>query len=62
MRGAILDKNTGKYVGLNDFAFTTQPPNNENFKYAVDIEFNREPQNVIEEFLAVFDVIKQKVI
>lgn len=60
MRGTILDKNTGKYIGLNNTSYSTQPPNSSNFKYAIEIEFNKEPQNIIEEILSVFDAIKHK--
>ena len=60
MRGTILDKDTGKYIGLNNTSYSTQPPNSSNFKYAIEIEFNKEPQNIIEEILSVFDAIKHK--
>ena len=48
MAGTVLDKTTGKKVGLNDFVYSTQPPNNSNFKYSTEVEFNKEPQNLLE--------------
>lgn len=60
MSKAILEESTGNYIGLDEFCYTTQPPNSTNFKYAVDIEFNHEPQNIFEEILTIFDVLKQK--
>lgn len=60
MRKEILDKNTNTYVGLYDEAYSTQPANSNNFNYPVDIEFNKEPQNLFEDILTVFDAIKQK--
>lgn len=55
----IQDKTTGQYIGLPEFAYTTQPPQTENFKYAVETELNKEPQNLFEEILTVFDAIKR---
>ena len=53
MSGNILDTNTSKYVGLNEFAYNTQPPNNSNFTNSVEIEFNKEPKNIIESILSI---------
>lgn len=50
--------NGGK-AGLSDFAYSTQPPNEDNFTYAVDTEFNIEPQNVIEYLLSIIDIVKK---
>ena len=49
MSEEIWDESTGKYIGLNEFAYKTQPPNSTNFRYAIEIEFNQEPQNLFEE-------------
>ncbi len=60
MRGNIYDKSTGKYVGLNDFVYTTQPVNNADFKYSVEEELYVEPQNIIEEVKTIFDTLAKK--
>ena len=53
MFGNILDTSTGKYVGLNEFVYNTQPPNNSDFINSVEIEFNKEPKNIIESILSI---------
>ena len=60
MSKSILDSSTGNYIGLDDFVYSTQPPNSENFRYPIEIEFNVEPKNILEEILSIFDTLKQK--
>lgn len=60
MQKKILDKSTGNYVGLDETVYYTQPPNNSNFKYPAEIAFNKEPQNIFEEILTIFDVLLKK--
>lgn len=57
MAKQILDSSTGKYLGLDEFVYTAQPPNNNDFRYAIEIEFNKEPQNIIEEIASIIDKI-----
>lgn len=57
MQKSILDKNTGKYVGLDNFAYQTQPPNSNDFRYPMEIEINVEPQNIFEKVNAMIDVL-----
>ena len=53
----IKDKTNNEYIGLEEFIYNTQPPNQDNFKYALDIEFNKEPQNLFEEILSVKNIL-----
>lgn len=53
MAGNILDRQTGERVGLNDFVYGTQPPNNSNFNYAMEVDFNKEPHNLLEHILTI---------
>lgn len=57
MSKKILDTSTGKYIGLDEFCYKTQPLNSDNFKHPIEIEFNQEPQNIIEEIKIIFDVL-----
>ncbi len=57
MNGEIYDRVISNYVGLNDFAYNTQPPHIDNFKYAQEEELYIEPQNIIEEVKAIVDVL-----
>ena len=59
MAGAIVDRDTNEQVGLNDFVYNTQPPNNSNFNNATEIKFNNEPKNIIENILAIKDCLTQ---
>ena len=59
MSKKILDSNTGKYVGLDEFCYKTQPPKSTNFKYPIEVEFIHEPQNIFEEILAIVDMYKK---
>ncbi len=36
-------------VGLDEIVYTLTPPAESDFKYSIDIAFNEEPQNIIEE-------------
>ncbi len=60
MRGEIYDKETGEYIGLSDFAYTTQPINNEDFNYVIREELDVEPQNIIEEIKTIFNVLTKR--
>lgn len=60
MRATILDSNTGQYVGLSETTYLTQPPNNDNFKYSIDVEFNEEPENIFEEVLTIIQTLKKE--
>lgn len=49
--------NTGDTVGLDEVVYTLTPPANSDFRYSVELEFNDEPDNFIEETRNLFGVI-----
>lgn len=57
MRCEILNKTTNQYVGLNEKVYYFKPPHENNFKYALEIEFNKEPENIIEEISQLVNVV-----
>lgn len=60
MSARIWDERSKSYTGLNEIAYKTQPPNSRNFRYTIELEINREPQNIFEEILTIFDALKQR--
>lgn len=60
MRKEILDKTTNEYIGLDEMVYGTQPPNSSNFRYPIDLNFNVEPKNIIEEILTIFKTLGRK--
>lgn len=57
----ILDKKTNQYVGLNDEVFKYKPVNENNFKFALEVTFNKEPENIIEEIEGLFNVLVEAI-
>lgn len=57
MRCKILDEKTGEYIGLNEIVYSLKPAQNSNFKYAVEIELDEEPQNIIEEIKLIISIL-----
>lgn len=49
----------GKLVGLNEIVYTLTPPAKSDFRYSIELEFNREPQNIIDEAKNLFDTISK---
>ena len=50
----------GKLIGLDETVYKNTPPAKSDFKYSIEVEFNKEPQNIIEEIRNVFGVIGNK--
>ena len=57
MRCEILDKKTNQYVGLNEKVFILKPVNENNFKFPIEVKFNDEPDNLLEEIKSLFSVV-----
>lgn len=57
MNCKILDKETGEYVGLYNDVYKYKPVHESNFEFPIEIEFNREPQNIFEEIKSLFEVV-----
>lgn len=47
----------GKLIGLDEVVYTLTPPAESDFKYSVEIEFNNEPENIIEEIRCIFNIV-----
>ena len=60
MRQQIKD-NTGRYIGIHENVYTYKPANNNDFKYSIEIDFNKEPKNIIEEIRTIFSAISNTV-
>lgn len=48
-----IKTNTGKTVGLNEIVYKLTPPAESDFRYSIQVEFNNEPDNVIEEIRTI---------
>lgn len=59
LKGKILDKKTNQYVGLNENVFRYKPANENNFKFALEVKYNEEPSNIIEEVKGLFNVLSE---
>lgn len=57
LRGKILDKENNCYIGLDEKVLTLKPSHDDNFDYALEIKFNKEPSNLIEEINSLIDVL-----
>lgn len=60
MNKNILDKTTGNRIGLYDDVYAMKPYHRSSFKYSTEIEFNKEPNNIIEEIQGVIRTIKNE--
>lgn len=47
----------GKLIGLDEIVYTLTPPAESDFKYSVEIQFNEEAENIIEEIRNLFVTI-----
>lgn len=55
----IVDKN--KYIGLNEKVYALKPVNEHNFKFSVEVNFNHEPNNILEEIKSLFNVLTEAI-
>lgn len=53
MRCNIYDEKNNKYIGLDPIIYNLQPTKQTNFEYTMEIEFNDEPDNFLEEILKI---------
>ena len=54
MSKKIYDTVNDKYIGLEPEVYKMQPANESNFEYSLEIEFIKEPENIIEELSKIF--------
>ena len=50
----IYDNLNNEYVGLNPEVYKSKPAHESNFRYSLEIEFIKEPDNIIEELSKIF--------
>ncbi len=60
MRCTIKNEN-GELIGLNNVVYTLKPVHESNFKYAVEVEFSKEPKNIIDEVKILFGNLSNKI-
>lgn len=49
---------TGKKIGLDPIVYKLKPVHKSNFTYSTEVDFVKEPQNIIEEIKAILNSIK----
>lgn len=59
MRKNILDSETNEYIGLDESVYLSKPPNNSNFRYAIEVNWHKEPSNIFEEVLTIINAVKR---
>lgn len=59
MNCKILDNKTKTYIGLNPNLYSLKPVREDNFTYSLELEFYKEPENLIEEIREIFKTIKK---
>jgi len=47
----------GKNVGLDEIVYKLTPPARSDFRYNIELEFNDEPQNIIEEIRTIGGIV-----
>ena len=47
----------GSLLGLNEVVYTLTPPAESDFKYSLEVEFNNEPDNIIEELRTMGGIV-----
>lgn len=52
-----IQKSDGNLIGLHEDVYTFTPPAGSDFKYSVEKEFNKEPNNIIDEINSLFKAI-----
>ena len=61
MNCKILDTKTNNYIGLNPNLYSLKPVHESDFTYPLELEFYKEPENLIEEIREIFKVIKENI-
>lgn len=59
MRCEVKDEN-GNYIGLNEKVYSLKPAHEDNFKYSIEIQFNDEPKNFIENIKMLIEGIGEQ--
>jgi len=54
MSKKIYDEEKQEYIGLESEVYKIKPANEDNFKFSLEVDFIKEPQNIIEEISQMF--------
>ena len=57
MNCEVLNKQTGKYVGLDESVYKMKPVHDSDFEISSEIEFSKEPQNLFENIHSIYETI-----
>lgn len=57
MTCTIWDSTNKKYIGLDEIVYKLKPSHESDFKYSKEIEFIDEPENIIEDLVAIFKTL-----
>lgn len=57
MTKKIWDETKNEYIGLDPSVYKLQPVNSGEFEFPVEVKFNEEPKNIIDEVTGIFGVI-----
>lgn len=57
MQCNINNNETGSKIGLDPIVYTLKPAHESNFQYSITKEFNKEPNNIIEEIKCIINSI-----
>ena len=49
----INDTKSGEKIGLNSEVYSFKPPHNSDFEFKVEVDFNKEPANIIEDIKSI---------
>lgn len=52
-----IKADNGNRIGLDEVVYTLTPPAESDFRYSIEIEFNKEPKNIIEETRNLFEIL-----
>lgn len=58
----IWDSENNKYIGLDEIVYKLKPPHRSDFKNAEEIEFIKEPTNILEDIKAIWNSLTRAVI
>ena len=52
-----IKTSNGELIGLDEVVYTLTPPAASDFEYSVEIKFNKEPENIIEEIRTMGEIV-----
>lgn len=52
-----IETDDGKLIGLDEIIYTLTPPAESDFKYSIEVDFNKEAENIIEEIRNLFGTV-----